>query len=257
MQQNDVSKITSNRYWHLVYALEALAGVKGKLLDVGCGKGMITSQMKKRRPDLEVGAVDESQEQLNDFIKYYLGDGGVKLFRGEAQKLGVKDKQFEAVVMFDVLEHLEKPEAAIEEISRIIVPGGVFHLVVPLEGELTSIDGWIKKLWGKNLKRVTIGHVQQFTLKEIKGMLNESGWQVNKIRYSYHLGYQWLSLGYFLLVALVNRGEYLPLESKHQVINRLIEMLKTGSMRVINLESKLLARVRGQTAHITSLYIGK
>jgi SAM-dependent methyltransferase len=48
---------------------------------------------------------------------------GVQII-GDAQSLGIRDASFEVVLCTEVLEHLPEPQRAIDEIFRVLVPGG-------------------------------------------------------------------------------------------------------------------------------------
>ena len=52
---------------------------------------------------------------------------GVQII-GDAQALGIADASFEVVLCTEVLEHLPEPQRAIDEIFRVLAPGG--HLVL-------------------------------------------------------------------------------------------------------------------------------
>ena len=43
---------------------------------------------------------------------------------GDAQALGIRDASFDVVLCTEVLEHLPEPQRAIDEIFRVLVPGG-------------------------------------------------------------------------------------------------------------------------------------
>ena len=239
------------RYFHVVWALEALEEVRGKVLDIGCGRGGITAGIKKDRGNLKIYACDRDPSQLDAFKKDYK-NLDIKLKRCDAQKLTYKNAEFDAVTMFDVIEHLESPQKAISESARVLKKEGLFHLVVPLERELTTLDGWVKKLFGVNLKKSPIGHIQQFTLNEVKAFLEKAGFATVRIRFSYHFFYQFFSLIYFLFVAAFRRGRYLPLASEREPVNKFIFWLIALGGWLVFLESSVLRKIRGQTAHITS-----
>jgi SAM-dependent methyltransferase len=48
---------------------------------------------------------------------------GVQII-GDAQLLGIRDASFETVLCTEVLEHLPEPQRAIDEMFRVLVPGG-------------------------------------------------------------------------------------------------------------------------------------
>lgn len=239
------------RYFHLKYALKALKRVEGKILDLGCGKGGITSNIKRNRADLEFFACDNDKKALSVFEKSFKNIG-VKLAECDAESLVYQDNFFDAVVMFDVLEHLEKPKQALSEVKRVLRKNGVFHLVVPLEAGLTTFDGWIKRLFGINLKKAPIGHIHQFSLDQIRKMLKDLGFTVQRERFSYHFIYQFISLLYYLFVALARRGKYMPLSSERETVNRMIVIIGKFCSWLVFLESSLLRGIRGQTVHIST-----
>ena len=239
-----------SRFFHRRYALDALRATSGKVLDIGCGRGGITASIARGRRDLEFWACDKSEEALAAFRKDSK-DLRIRLKKSDAHKLAFRKGQFEAVLMVDVLEHLGKPGKALKEAARVLKRGGAFHLVVPLEAEITTFDGIAKRLFAKNLKRKSIGHIQQFTLREIDGMIKSSGFKFLRVRYSYHFFYQFFSLVYFLYVG-ARGGNYLPLTSDKRSLNRLILWLTALGTLLVNFESGILAKIRGQTAHITA-----
>lgn len=248
----DIKKYHS-RYFHFLYAMKTLRDIKGSILDVGCGMGQIANEIKKSNPDLKVFACDKDESVLS-FAKKNYGVNKIVFSNCDAHKLHFSDKKFDAVIMTDVLEHLENPQESIKEIRKVLKKNGVFHLVVPCEASLFTIDGWIKKLFGKNLKERPIGHIQQFNLKDIKKMLTNDRFELRHIKYSYHLFYQFFSLIYYLYVSLFNKGKYLPLESTSQrkTFNKAVFYLKIIGGYLVFLESIALADFRGQTAHITA-----
>lgn len=246
----DPGRKCHGRHFHFYDAIEALKQVKGKVLDVGCGPGFITHAVKKNRPDLEIFACDKDKKGLAIFEKRY-GDLGVKLFQEDACQLSFGDQEFEAVLMMDILEHLVYPQRAVFEAVRVLRKKGVFYLTVPLEGELTTIDGWLK-LVGINLKKRPIGHIQQFRLGEIREMLLESGLKITQIRFSHHFFYQFFSLGYFLYLALFRKGQYWSLVSEEKSLNQLVLQLEVLGGWLTYWESILLRRVKGQTLHISA-----
>jgi SAM-dependent methyltransferase len=60
-------------------------------------------------------------------------DEGVRFVCGDATRLEFDSGSFDAVTMFDVLEHIPDDSRAISEISRVLKPGGYFLISVPNE----------------------------------------------------------------------------------------------------------------------------
>lgn len=77
------------------------------VLDVGAGDGLITHLVGAKGIEYEAEGVRLAQEK------------GVDVIQGDAYSLPFQDNSFEAVMMIDVLEHLEKPEIALREAKRV------------------------------------------------------------------------------------------------------------------------------------------
>src|SRR5207237_1798657 len=77
---------------------------------------------------------------------------GVEFRRSSAERLPFGDAELDAVTMFDVLEHVADPERVLAEVRRVLRPGGLFHLVLPLEAQpwtlygLMTTPGWRAKV---------------------------------------------------------------------------------------------------------------
>ncbi|MFC1711394.1 class I SAM-dependent methyltransferase [Patescibacteria group bacterium] len=246
-----LEKISNIRHWHFIYCLKDLEKIKGRVLDIGCSIGTKTAAIKKRRHDLEVVGLDKDVRALALFKKEH-SLAGIKLVRGDAQALPFKKDEFEAVLMTDVLEHLEKPALAIKEVSRVLKKGGIFHLVVPLEGSLATFDGWLKLLFRVNLKKAPVGHLHQFTLKDVKKILAKSGFRIIQTRFSGHFLYQFFSLVYYCCVAIFNKGRYLHLswKGRKSFSKKIITKVREFGGWLTSLESLILKKIPGQTAHI-------
>jgi len=170
---------------NLKYCLEALKEVRGRVLEVGCGGGVFTRGIKHHRPDLDLVGLDISQKSIR--FARSASSKKIKFIKGDVYRLPFKNDSFEAVVCFDLLEHLEAPEKALGEIKRVLKNEGVFYSVVPLEGSLFTFHGWLWRLFRLNLKEKQIGHIQRFTLRELFGLLERSGLRPVSHKYTRHL----------------------------------------------------------------------
>ncbi len=171
----------------LRYLLADLEPVRGKVLDVGCGAGSVAKAVKRERPDLDVVGCDVSRSAL-----------AVADFRAaEAEKLPFADGEFDFVWIFDVLEHVEKPEQVLREIARVLRPGGAFHIVLPLEGQPRTLYRLIGcgTRWTAKVRHG--GHIQIFSAERFSGLATFCGLPVTASRWSYHFLLQVLDIIYF------------------------------------------------------------
>ena len=94
-----------------------------KLLDVGCGGGFLTNRVSEE--NFEVHGLDISEDSLRIARQYDLGRK-VNYVAGDAYRLPYGDESFDVVTSMDFLEHVERPDEVVKEISRVLKPGGLF-----------------------------------------------------------------------------------------------------------------------------------
>lgn len=96
---------------------------KVKILDVGCGAGFLVNEFSQR--GYPVTGVDNSQDSLR-VAKNYDSSQSAHYLEADALKLPFPDKSFDVITCMDFLEHVTGPERYIEEMARVLRPGGVF-----------------------------------------------------------------------------------------------------------------------------------
>ena len=235
----------------LKYCLEDLSQVQGKVIEVGCGAGGMARAIKSCRTDLEVYGCDISRAAIAVARR---SQAGVTFDIGDAGALPYPDGSFSAVVMLDVLEHLERPEQAIAEARRILKDGGLFHLFVPCEGELSTMHGLLA--WaGWRAKERYGGHIQRFTLRQLAAILEGEGFARRRRRWSAHLLNQLVDVTYFTGLSLRGRNAASSVEgylerSKPGLVPAVVRATKDVIAIASYGESVLLAGVPGAGIHL-------
>lgn len=93
-------------------ALEAMRGVRGAVLDAGCGLGTYVERLRQDRPDLDVLPLD-------------LSAGMAPAVVADIQRLPLGDSSVQAALAMHMLYHVPDIAAAAAELRRVVVEGGV------------------------------------------------------------------------------------------------------------------------------------
>lgn len=103
--------------------LDRLAPRPGeRLLDVGCGTGVLLAAVRQTVPDIHVAGVDLATEMLRS-ARTKLGED-VPLFAADAARLPFPAGRFDAVVSSSSFHYWADPAAGLAEIGRVLGPGG-------------------------------------------------------------------------------------------------------------------------------------
>lgn len=106
-------------------AIETVAGGRPfRILDAACGDGMFWRHLSTRHH--YVGS-DFSGRPLARASRYHPAE----YFRADLNRLPFASDSFDLVVSLQALQYLEHPERAVDEIHRVLRPGGHFLLSVP------------------------------------------------------------------------------------------------------------------------------
>jgi len=100
---------------------KALKYFSGKLIDIGCGKGIKRGLIGEYIDDY-VGLDHESSPHGTDAIDLV----------GTAQNIPANDNTFDCALCTAVLEHLQYPQESLKETYRVLKPGGVSLYTAPL-----------------------------------------------------------------------------------------------------------------------------
>lgn len=95
-----------------------------KILDVGCGKGLLGFFLLDKEREIDMVFSDISPESE----KYLAGFNFVKC---AVTNLPFKDNNFDKIFCFHVISHVGEAKKALEEIRRVAKPGGRLMIVTP------------------------------------------------------------------------------------------------------------------------------
>ncbi len=168
-------------------ALDALGDTGGRLLLLGAGAGRYARALANARPDLDVFAGDLSQRAINEAVSY----GGAPLYIVlDAQALPFADGSFDAVVFFDLIEHVPSPATLLAECRRVLQPDATLHFFVPLEDQPRTLYRALRRNWPipiHDWKNKHVGHIQRFDQVDIVTETERAGLSVTDLSHSFHL----------------------------------------------------------------------
>lgn len=159
----------------LMQQLQQLKIERGKLLDIGAGRGEL---LRVARQD---GWMAVGIETSPTFAQYAVSYSGAEIISKPLEDCGFEDNAFDAVVLGAVLEHLYNPAEVIKEITRILKPGGALFIDVPNERGLYFVIGNLyQKLqlrdWVVNLAPTFPPyHVFGFSPRSLRKLLGKYG----------------------------------------------------------------------------------
>ena len=116
-----------NEHWARYAFAEALVGSK-RVLDAGCGVGYGAARLAEVAA--EVVALDQARDPLTVGGKQY-SHPRLRFVQGDCTRFPFADSSLDAVVAFEVIEHLDEWKALIEESRRVLVPAGQFIVSTP------------------------------------------------------------------------------------------------------------------------------
>jgi SAM-dependent methyltransferase len=122
----------------LPLAADLLAGYD-RVLDVGTGEGQVARLAVAGGARLVVG-VDPTANQVVEAARR---GGGPVYARSGADRLPFPDATFDAVVACLVFEHIEAVDDALDEVGRVLRPGGRFAFFLNHPLLQTPGSGWI------------------------------------------------------------------------------------------------------------------
>jgi ubiquinone/menaquinone biosynthesis C-methylase UbiE len=99
----------------------------GSILDIGTGPGWLLMKIHDQLPDLRVTGLDVSPSMVakarKNIEKAGLSDV-IEMKQGSANALPFDDNTFDVIVSTGSIHHWKQPEAGLNEVHRVLKPGG-------------------------------------------------------------------------------------------------------------------------------------
>lgn len=186
------------------------------ILDAGCGTGGI---MKLLSGIGIIHGIDVSEDAL-----FYTRKRGLKnVTLGSITKLPYQEKQFDAVLALDVIEHIKDDARALDELARVLKPTGVLIALVPA----------FRFLWSNH---DTINHhYHRYTKEEIAQRIKDAGLVVLD---TYYFGFTtFLPL---LIKSVLEKAVHFPMQ--FNVARRLPNTINTILLKIYSVDLAISER---------------
>jgi len=155
--------------------LSELAPVTGRVLEVGCGIGTITSLILREAGVTAVHGIDMDPAYVRRVLE--LGDPrlGASACSMEECRLPrfpeAADESWDRIVCSNVLEHIEDDLETMRQFARMLRPGGVALILVPAHQ-------WLYSSLDRNLS-----HFRRYRRADLQRLAAESGLELVRSRY--------------------------------------------------------------------------
>jgi SAM-dependent methyltransferase len=138
-------------------------GSPASIVDIGCGDGAATALAARVNPGHRILGLDWSADALRRARAH-----GLALIRAEAEPGGlpIASGHADVVIMSEILEHLVDPDSVLEEVRRVLRPGGTLLLSTP------NLAAWY------NRGLLAVGVQPVFTEVSLRGVFGRPGSQV-------------------------------------------------------------------------------
>lgn len=143
----------------------------GKILDVGCATGGFLGLMSAKwdRRGVELSA---------ELVKASPPPPGVQVWVGRFEHYPESEGPFDAITLWDTLDHVPDPRAFLEKARKLLKPGGTLGIT---QGDRSAL---FAKLLGKRWHiYIPPTHLTWFTRAGLISLLKDTGFAVEKSRY--------------------------------------------------------------------------
>jgi len=161
--------------------------VSGDVIEYGAGAGAVSVRLSALACRLTL--VEPSSNLVQSLHSGFAAAPNIEVIEStlETHALGVANDSVDAVVIVNVLEHIEDDQSALKQLFRILKPGGYLLIFVPaLQGLMSTLD-------------VMHGHFRRYHKRELAAKIRSAGGELMSCRYFDLIGVlPWLVLNKWL-----------------------------------------------------------
>jgi ubiquinone/menaquinone biosynthesis C-methylase UbiE len=116
---------------HFVISQAVVLKNHGEAIDLGCGAGQLVMEMARKAPGLQMTGIDLSEKMLADArqsIQRVGLEDRVDFRLGNVEEIPFPDQSLDLVISTASLHHWTDPVKVLNEIDRILKPGGAYYV---------------------------------------------------------------------------------------------------------------------------------
>jgi len=148
-----------------------MIGKPGMVLEIGCGEGLMLDTLRQK--GWKVMGIERTEAMAvyaRDTLGLDIVSGGIELVPGE--------KNFDLIILFQVLEHMHNPQSILKECAARLKPGGFLIINVP------NFDSWQARFGGNVwLHLDPPRHLFHFSPKSLTQILRTIGLDIHDVKF--------------------------------------------------------------------------
>lgn len=166
-----LARLEAGSFWFrgrnktIIWALQRYFPKIENFLEVGCGTGFVLSGIAAARDNLHLTG--------SEIFSRGLGFAAARVPAAELMQMDARCipfvSEFDAIGIFDVLEHIVEDEAVLLEIAQALRPAGGFLLTVPQHPFLWSVADKTAK------------HVRRYSARDLKWKVERAGFKILRL----------------------------------------------------------------------------
>lgn len=142
----------------------------GSLLDIGCATGDLLLEARDR--GWRVRGVE-----VSPYAASIAARRAIDVKVGLLRESGLPENSFDAITLLDVIEHMEDPRAELNEMRRLLRPGGLLCIETP------NWNSVYRRLLGKRWAALQPRlHILYFDVRSLRALLDRTGFEVLEVK---------------------------------------------------------------------------
>jgi len=143
--------------------------LRGTVLDVGCGPGVLLATLAVNYPELRLAGLDIAPEMIRVATERLGARAEIKL--GDAESLPWEDATFDYVFCVDSFHHYPNPKRALSEFHRVLTRKGLVVLADP------TVPSPVRDVLNSLVRFLHMGDMRIYDKRDLTNLFDSCGFQ--------------------------------------------------------------------------------